>query len=203
MSKLLLKGGRVIDPAQGIDETADVIIDGGLIESVGSDLNINESNVLDVSGCIVAPGFIDMHVHLREPGQEYKETIQTGTAAAAAGGFTGVACMPNTSPVNDHRAVTELIIERADEAGSVPVYPIGCVSVGQQGEALAEIGQLVEGGCVAVSDDGVAVATAELMRRALEYTLMFYIPVFEHCDELSLTQIKKAHINEGPVSTDL
>jgi len=122
MPKLLLKGGRVIDPAQGIDKTADVIIDGGLIESVDSGLDINGANVLDVSGCIVAPGFIDMHVHLREPGQEYKETIQTGTAAAAAGGFTGVACMPNTSPVNDHRAVTEFIIERANEVGSVPVY---------------------------------------------------------------------------------
>ena len=203
MSKLLLKGGRVIDPAQGIDETADVIIDGGLIESVDSDLNINESNVLDVSGCIVAPGFIDMHVHLREPGQEYKETIQTGTAAAAAGGFTGVACMPNTSPVNDHRAVTELIIERAAEAGSVPVYPIGCVSVGQQGEALAELGQLVEGGCVAVSADGVAVATAELMRRALEYTRMFDIPVIEHCEDLSRTQNQKAPQTEGSVSTAL
>ncbi len=203
MPKLLLKGGRVIDPAQGIDKTADVIIDGGLIESVDSDLDMDGANVLDVSGCIVAPGFIDMHVHLREPGQEYKETIQTGTAAAAAGGFTGVACMPNTSPVNDHRAVTEFIIERADEAGSVPVYPIGCVSVGQEGEALAEIGQLVEGGCVAVSDDGVAVATAELMRRALEYTRMFDIPVIEHCEDLSLTQNQKAPMNEGSVSTAL
>lgn len=201
MSKLLLKGGRVVDPAQGVDKTADVMIDDGLIAGVGSDLDINGSDILDVSGCVVAPGFIDIHVHLREPGQEYKETIQTGTAAAAAGGFTGVACMPNTSPVNDHRSITEFIIERADKVGAVPVYPIGCVSVGQQGKALAEIGQLVDGGCVAVSDDGYAVATTELMRRALEYTRMFDIPVIDHCEDLSLTQ--KAPMNEGSVSTAL
>ncbi len=201
MSKLLLKGGRVVDPAQGVDKTADVMIDDGLIAGVGSDLDINGSDILDVSGCVVAPGFIDIHVHLREPGQEYKETIQTGTAAAAAGGFTGVACMPNTSPVNDHRSITEFIIERADKVGAVPVYPIGCVSVGQQGKALAEIGQLVDGGCVAVSDDGYAVATTELMRRALEYTRMFDIPVIDHCEDLSLT--RKAPMNEGSVSTAL
>ena len=201
MSKLLLRGGRVVDPARQIDEIADLLIDDGLIAGVGGDLDAADAEVVDVAGCVVAPGFVDMHVHLREPGQEYKETIETGTAAAAAGGFTGIACMPNTSPVNDHRAVTELIIEHADEAGTVPVYPIGCVSVGQQGEALAEIGELVDGGCVAVSDDGYPVATAELMRRALEYTLMFDIPVIEHCEDLSLTG--KAPMNEGPVATAL
>ncbi len=201
MSKLLLKGGRIVDPAQGIDETADLMIDDGLIVGVGAGLDANGADVLDVSGCVVAPGFIDMHVHLREPGQEYKETIKSGTEAAAAGGFTGVACMPNTSPVNDHRAITELIIERANEEGVVPVYPIGCVSVGQRGEALAEIGELVDGGCVAVSDDGYPVATTELMRRALEYTRMFDIPVIEHCEDLSLTGT--APMNEGRVSTAL
>jgi len=201
MSKLLLKGGRIVDPARGVDETADLLIDDGIIAGHGTDLDADGAEVIDAAGLIVAPGFIDMHVHLREPGQEYKEDVQSGTAAAAAGGFTGVACMPNTSPVNDHRSVTELIVERADEYGAVPVYPIGCVSVGQQGEALAEIGELVEGGCVAVSDDGYPVATAELMRRALEYTRMFDIPVIEHCEDLSLT--KKAAMHEGSVSAAL
>lgn len=201
MSKLLLRGGRVVDPAQGIDEAADLLIEDGLIVGRGRDLDGEGAEIVDAEGLIVAPGFIDMHVHLREPGYEYKEDVRSGTAAAAAGGFTGVACMPNTSPVNDHRAVTELIVERADAYGTVPVYPIGCVSVGQQGEALAEIGELVEGGCVAVSDDGYPVATAELMRRALEYTRMFDIPVIEHCEDLSLT--KKAAMNEGPVSAAL
>lgn len=201
MSKLLLKGGRIVDPAQGIDEAADLLIVDGLIAGRGNDLDSEGAEIVDAEGLIVAPGFIDMHVHLREPGHEYKEDVQSGTAAAAAGGFTGVACMPNTSPVNDHRAVTELIIKRADAYGTVPVYPIGCVSVGQQGEALAEIGELVEGGCVAVSDDGYPVATAELMRRALEYTRMFDIPVIEHCEDLSLT--KKAAMNEGSVATAL
>ncbi len=201
MSKLLLKGGRVVDPAQGIDETADLLLEDGLIVGRGNDIAAEGAEVVDVTGKVVAPGFVDMHVHLREPGHEYKETVATGTAAAAAGGFTGVACMPNTDPVNDQRAVTELIIERADEAGAVPVYPIGCVSVGQKGEALAEIGELVAGGCVAVSDDGYPVATAELMRRALEYTRMFDIPVIEHCEDMSLT--RKAPMNEGAVSTAL
>ena len=201
MSKLLLKGGRVVDPSQDLDEVADLLIDDGLIAEIGAGLSAEEAEVVDVAGCVVAPGFIDMHVHLREPGQEYKEDVESGTAAAAAGGFTGVACMPNTDPVNDNRAVTELIIERSDDVGTVPVYPIGCVSVGQQGEALAEIGELVDGGCVAVSDDGYPVATAELMRRALEYTLMFDIPVIEHCEDMSLT--KKAPMNESSVSTAL
>jgi len=201
MSKLLLKGGRIVDPAQGVDETADLLIEDGLITSRGTDLDVDDAEVIDAAGLIVAPGFIDMHVHLREPGQEYKEDVRSGTAAAAAGGFTGVACMPNTSPLNDTRAVTELIIERADEYGAVPVYPIGCVSVGQKGEAMAEIGDLVDGGCVAVSDDGYPVATAELMRRALEYTRMFDIPVIEHCEDMSLT--KKAPMNEGSVASAL
>lgn len=201
MSRLLLKGGRVVDPAQGVDETSDLLIEDGLVAGRGADLEADGTEIVDATGLIVAPGFVDMHVHLREPGQEYKEDVRSGTAAAAAGGFTGVACMPNTDPVNDNRSVTELIIERADEYGAVPVYPIGCVSVGQKGEALAEIGELVAGGCVAVSDDGYPVATAELMRRALEYTLMFDIPVIEHCEDMSLT--RKASMNEGAVSTAL
>ena len=201
MSKLLLEGGRIVDPSRGFDEVADLLIDGDRIAAIGDDLDASGAEVIDAAGLVVAPGFIDMHVHLREPGHEYKETVATGTAAAAAGGFTGVACMPNTVPVNDNRAVTELITERAEEVGAVPVYPIGCVSVGQQGEALAEIGELVAGGCVAVSDDGYPVATAELMRRALEYTQMFGVPVIEHCEDLSLS--RKAPMNEGQVSTAL
>jgi dihydroorotase len=201
MSKLLLEGGRIVDPSRGLDRVADLLIDGDRIAAIGDDLDAAGAEVIDAAGLVVAPGFIDMHVHLREPGHEYKETVATGTAAAAAGGFTGVACMPNTVPVNDNRAVTELITERAEEVGAVPVYPIGCVSVGQQGEALAEIGELVAGGCVAVSDDGYPVATAELMRRALEYTQMFGVPVIEHCEDLSLS--RKAPMNEGQVSTAL
>ena len=142
-----------------------------------------------------------MHVHLREPGFEYKETIVSGARAAAAGGFTGVACMPNTDPVNDHRAVTELILDRAAAAGPVHVYPIGAVSVGQRGEALAEIGELVEAGCVAISDDGYPVATAQLMRKALEYSQMFDIPVIDHCEEVSMTHGSVMH--EGTVSAQL
>lgn len=200
MSKLLLKGGRVVDPSQGVDKTCDLLIEGSLVAAIGENLAEDaDTEVLDVSGKVVAPGFVDMHVHLREPGQEYKETIATGTAAAAAGGFTGVACMPNTDPLNDNRTVTELILERADEVGTVPVYPIGCVSVGQAGEELAEIGDLVEAGCVAVTDDGYPVKTAFLMRRALEYTQMFDIPVIDHCEEMSLT--KKSPMHEGSVST--
>ena len=200
-ARLLLKGGRVVDPAQDLDDVADVLIDDGLVAAVGTDLAAEDAEVVAVDGMLVAPGFIDIHVHLREPGHEYKESIESGTAAAAAGGFTGVACMPNTAPVNDQRAVTEMILERADEVGTVPVYPIGCVSVGQEGEALAEIGELIEGGCVAVSDDGYPVATSELMRRALEYTQMFGIPVIDHCEDLTLT--RKAAMHEGAVATAL
>ena len=200
-ASLLLKGGRVVDPAQDLDGTADVLIEDGLVAAVGDDLSADGAEVVSADGFVVAPGFIDMHVHLREPGQEHKETIESGTAAAAAGGFTGVACMPNTEPVNDQRAVTEMILERADEVGTVPVYPIGCVSIGQSGEALAEIGELVDGGCVAFSDDGHPVATAELMRRALEYTQMFDVPVIDHCEDKTLT--RKAPMNEGAVSAAL
>ncbi|MFQ5742528.1 MAG: dihydroorotase [Acidobacteriota bacterium] len=202
MSKLLLKGGRVVDPSQGLDGRHDLLLDDGRVAEVGEEIPEDSCDeILDVSGCLVAPGFVDMHVHLREPGHEYKETIVSGTAAAAAGGFAGVACMPNTSPVNDNRSVTEFILERAIEEGAVPVYPIGCVSVGQHGEAMAEIGELVDGGCVAVSDDGYPVATATLMRRALEYTTMFEIPVIDHCEEASLTAGSAMH--EGVVSTAL
>jgi dihydroorotase len=183
----LFKGGRVIDPSQGLDGSLDVLVAGGLIERIGRDLPVDGADVVEVPpGLIVCPGFIDMHVHLREPGQEHKETIATGTAAAVAGGFTAVACMPNTTPVNDHAGVTGFILEKAQQAGAARVYPIGAVSKGSNGEQLSEIAELRTAGCVAISDDGRPVATALLMRRALEYAGMFGIPVIDHCEDPSL-----------------
>jgi len=193
--KRLLKGGRVVDPANGRDGVFDVLIDGDRIVRVGRDLPV-EADVMVVevpSGLVVCPGLIDMHVHLREPGQEHKETIATGTAAAVAGGFTAVACMPNTHPVNDNAGVTEYILKKAAEANLARVYPIGAVSRGQDGEQLADIAELRQAGCVALSDDGKPVATALLMRRALEYAGMFKMPVIEHCEDPSLKAGGVAH----------
>ncbi len=202
MSKLLLEGGRLVDPVAGIDECADLLLEDGLVAARGPGLQVQGPvERIDVRGCVVAPGFVDMHVHLREPGDEHEETIATGTRAAAAGGFTAVACMPNTNPVNDTRAVTEYILERAAEEGVVRVYPIGAVSVGQRGEALTEMGDLVDAGCVAFSDDGLPVATAQLMRRALEYARMFGVPIIDHCEERSMT--RGAAMHEGAVSAAL
>src|SRR5437870_6061643 len=187
MSKLLLKNGRVVDPANGRDGMFDVLIDGDRIGRVARDLPVDDAAVIEITaGLIVTPRLIDMHVHLREPGQEHKETVATGTAAAVAGGFTAVACMPNTTPVNDNAGVTEYILKKAAEANLARVYPIGAVSRGQKGEELADIADLRESGCVAVTDDGRPVSTALLMRRALEYTQMFGMPVIEHCEEQTL-----------------
>ena len=192
--KKLLKGGRVIDPVNGIDGVHDVLIDGDRIARVGRDLPVNGATVVEIpSGLIVCPGFIDMHVHLRKPGQEHKETVATGTASAVAGGFTAVACMPNTSPVNDNANVTSLILAKAAEAGQARVYPIGAVSKGSKGELLADIAELKEAGCVAITDDGHPVATALLLRRALEYAGMFGMPVIEHCEDQSLKGDGVAH----------
>ena len=192
--KILLKGGRVVDPANGRDGAFDVLIDRDRIGRVGRDLPADGARVVEIpSGLVVCPGLIDMHVHLREPGQEHKETVATGTAAAVAGGFTAVACMPNTAPVNDNAGVTEYILKKAAEANLARVYPIGAVSRGQQGEHLADIAELHKAGCVAVTDDGRPVATAVLMRRALEYTRMFDIPVIEHCEEQTLKGEGVAH----------
>jgi dihydroorotase len=195
MAKRLLKGGRVIDPANGRDGAFDVLIDGDRIARVGESLSADAGvAVVEIpSGLVVCPGLIDMHVHLREPGQEHKETVATGTAAAVAGGFTAVACMPNTSPVNDNAGVTEYILKKAAEASLARVYPIGAVSRGQAGEQLAEIGELKLAGCVAITDDGRPVATAMLMRRALEYAGMFGMPVIEHCEEQTLKGDGVAH----------
>jgi dihydroorotase len=192
---ILLKGGRVVDPANGRDGVFDVLIDGDRIARVGRDLPAaHGAAVVDVpSGLVVCPGLIDMHVHLREPGQEHKETVATGTAAAVAGGFTAVACMPNTSPVNDNAGVTTYILQKAAEANLARVYPIGAVSRGQNGEQLADLAELKAAGCVAVTDDGRPVATAMLMRRALEYTSMLDLPVIEHCEEQTLKGDGVAH----------
>lgn len=200
--KRLLKGGRVVDPANGKDGIFDVLIDGDRIAEVGKDLKADGAQVTNVpAGLIICPGFIDMHVHLREPGQEHKETVATGVASAVAGGFTAVACMPNTKPVNDNAGVTQLILQKAKEAGLARVYPIGAVSRGQKGEELADIAELKEAGCVAVTDDGLPVATAILARRALEYTSMFNMPMIEHCEDQTLKGDGVAH--EGPVAASL
>jgi len=203
VSKRLLKGGRVVDPAAGRDGAFDVLIDGNRIARVAKDLPAEAGvTVIQIpKDFVVCPGLIDIHVHLREPGQEHKETVATGTAAAVAGGFTAVACMPNTSPVNDNAGVTEFILKKAVEANLARVYPIGAVSRGQQGEQLADIAELKRAGCVAVTDDGRPVATALLMRRALEYTSMYGIPVIEHCEEQTLKGEGVAH--EGFAASSL
>jgi dihydroorotase len=192
--KKLLKGGRVVDPANGRDGAFDILIDGDCIAKVGKDLPVDGATVVEIpAGLVVVPGLIDMHVHLREPGQEHKETVATGTASAVAGGFTAVACMPNTSPVNDSATVTSLILAKAAAANLARVYPIGAVSKGQKGELLADIGELKAAGCVAITDDGHPTATALLLRRALEYAGMFGIPVVEHCEDPTLKGDGVAH----------
>jgi dihydroorotase len=192
--KWLLKGGRVVDPAHGIDGMHDVLIDGERIARVGRDLPVDDATVVEIpAGLVVCPGLIDMHVHLREPGQEHKETVATGAASAVAGGFTAVACMPNTHPINDDANVTAYILAKAAEANLAHVYPIGAVSRGSRGELLSDIAELKQAGCVAISDDGHPVATALLMRRALEYAGMFGIPVIDHCEDQTLKGDGVAH----------
>jgi dihydroorotase len=192
--KKLLKGGRLIDPANGLDGAYDLLIDGDRVTAVGRDLPADGATVVAVPpGYLVCPGFIDMHVHLREPGQEHKETVATGTASAVAGGFTAVACMPNTTPVNDNANVTGLILSKAAAANLARVYPIGAVSKGSAGSLLADIAELRQAGCVAVTDDGHPVSTAILMRRALEYASMFDMPVIEHCEDPTLKGDGVAH----------
>ena len=202
---LLLRGGRIIDPSQGIDDIGDVLIEDGKVAHAGNALNElrrdNGLEVIDCAGHIVAPGFIDVHCHLREPGREDVETVATGARAAAAGGFTAVCAMPNTDPVTDNQAAVGFIVRQAQRAASARVYPIGAVSVGQRGEALAEFGEMVGAGAVAVSDDGKPVATAQLMRTALEYARTFGIPVADHCEEMSLA--RGGAMNEGIVSARL
>ena len=187
MSSLLIYGGRVIDPASGFDGLADVLIVDGLIEAVGLNLNAESAPRFDATGRIVAPGFIDMHVHLREPGIEHAETIETGARAAAAGGFTTICCMANTIPVNDSATVTSYIVQRAREVACVNVFPIGAITKGSLGEELAAIGSMHSAGIVAISDDGRPVMNARVMRRAMELARAFDLPVIDHCEDLNLS----------------
>jgi dihydroorotase len=197
--RLLLKGGRVVDPARRYDKAADVLLADGRVAQVGARLPAKDAEVVDVTGLVVCPGFIDIHTHLREPGREDKETIASGTRAAAAGGFTAVCAMPNTDPVNDNAGITRSILEKARLEGTVRVYPIGAITRGSLGQELAEYGDLREAGCVAVSDDGKPVASARMMRRALEYARAFDLTVIDHCEEPTLSE--NACMNEGPVAT--
>ncbi len=199
MSRLLLKGGRVVDPALGVDDDLDVLLAEGSVAEVGRRVSARGAEVVEVAGLVVCPGFIDLHVHLREPGREDKETIASGVRAAAAGGFTAVCAMPNTEPVNDNAGITRFILEQARAAARVRVYPIGAITRGSKGEELAEYGELRQAGCVAVSDDGRPVASARVMRRALEYARAFDLAVIDHCEEPALSH--GASMNEGPVST--
>ncbi len=187
MARLIVRGGRVIDPAAGFDAPADVWIEDGKIVGVGADLDAAGAGEFDARGCIVAPGFIDMHVHLREPGFEHAETIETGARAAAAGGFTSICPMPNTAPVNDNATVTRYIVEQAERMARVNVFPIGAITKGSQGEELASIGSMRNAGAVAISDDGRPVMNARLMRRAMETAASLGLPVIDHCEDLHLS----------------
>ncbi len=199
---ILIKNGHIIDPANKVDEKLDVLVSDGKISRLGKpgSLPANGNQVIDAAGKFVVPGLIDMHVHLREPGFEYKETIATGTAAAKAGGFTSVCCMPNTNPVNDNRSVTEFILAQARNA-SAQVFPIGAVTKGSKGEELAEMGELHAAGCVAISDDGKPVMNASIMRRAMEYSRIFDMLIISHCEDSTLSF--KGVMNDGIVSTEL
>jgi dihydroorotase len=199
---ILIKNGHIIDPANKVDEKLDVLVSDGKISRLGKpgSLPANGSQVIDAAGKFVVPGLIDMHVHLREPGFEYKETIATGTAAAKAGGFTSVCCMPNTNPVNDNRSVTEFILAQARSA-SAQVFPIGAVTKGSKGEELAEMGELHAAGCVAISDDGKPVMNASMMRRAMEYSRIFDMLIISHCEDSTLSF--NGVMNDGIVSTEL
>jgi dihydroorotase len=199
---LVLRGGRAIDPSRGLDQPADILIQDGKIAAVAPGLAPPEgAEVRDVRDRVVAPGFIDLHVHLREPGNEDVETIATGARAAAAGGFSAVCAMPNTDPVTDNQAAVGFIVRQAARAGLTRVYPIGAISVGQRGERLAEFGEMVGAGAVAVSDDGRPVVSSHLMRTALEYARTFGIPVADHCEDPTLAFGGVMH--EGLVSTRL
>lgn len=204
--RCLIENGLVIDPASGIRKPLDILIENGRIVRVGERLRAiakagGQTEVIDAAGRWVVPGFVDLHTHLREPGQEYKETIATGTCAAAAGGFTTVCAMPNTRPVNDNAAITEFILEKAAREGRVNVLPIGAVTKGSRGEELAEFGELKAAGCVAVSDDGQPVHDAQIMRRALEYAKAFDLLLIDHCEDSALARGGVMH--EGRVSTEL
>ena len=196
MNRLLVKNGRVIDPACGLDGPRDVLVEDGLIAAVEEKIEAADAEIYDAAGRVVAPGFIDIHVHLREPGIEHAETIETGARAAAAGGFSSICCMPNTIPVNDSPTVTSFIVERARRHAIVNVFPIGAITKGSEGEQLAEIGAMKEAGAVAVSDDGMPVMNSGVMRRAMQYAGSFGLTVIDHCEDLNLSVAGDIH--EGP-----
>lgn len=199
---ILLKGGRIVDPSQGLDAVGDVLLGDGRIVSCGGNIaGPDGAETIDCAGLVVAPGLIDVHVHLREPGREDVETVATGAHAAAAGGFTAVAAMPNTKPVTDNQATVGFVKRQGEAAGFARVYPYGAITLGQQGETLAEFGEMVAAGAVAVSDDGRPVENAHLMRTALEYAQTFGIPVVEHCEVMALAHGGSMH--EGVVSARL
>lgn len=196
---LLLKGGRVIDPANDLDDIRDILIENGKIKAIDLGIQVAEAVVYDLRGKIVSPGWIDMHVHLREPGYEGKETIHTGTRAAVAGGITAVAAMPNTNPVADNQSVVRFIKEKAQSVGYAKVYPVGAITKGSQGEELAEIGEMYSAGAVALSDDGKPVTNGQLMRLAMEYANMFDLPLISHAEDLKLAN--DGYMHEGYIST--
>jgi dihydroorotase len=201
MRKLVIKHGRVLDPAQNLDRLADLAIEDGVVREIAERIDATGSEVFDASGLVVAPGFIDMHVHLREPGFEHAETIETGSRAAAAGGFTSVCCMPNTQPVNDNATVTSYIVDRARRFAVVNVYPIGAITKNSAGEELAAIASMKQAGIVAISDDGKPVMNAQVVRRAMEYARAVDLPLIEHCEDLHLSAAGDMH--EGLQSTRL
>ncbi len=201
MNRFLVKNGRVIDPASGLDGPRDVLVEDGLIAAVEEKIEAPDAEVHDAAGRVVAPGFIDIHVHLREPGIEHAETIETGARAAAAGGFSSICCMPNTIPVNDSPTVTSFIVERARRHAIVNVFPIGAITKGSEGEQLAEIGAMKEAGAVAISDDGMPVMNSGVMRRAMQYAGSFGLTVIDHCEDLNLSI--GGDIHEGPLAVRL
>jgi len=203
--KLLIKNGNVIDPSQNIEKKMNILVDGNLIKEYTKNINELEKRkdvkVIDAKNLVVTPGLIDIHVHLREPGYEHKETIRTGTLSAAAGGFTSIACMPNTNPINDNASVTDYILLKARTEGIVNVLPIGAITKSEEGEELAEIGEMYQAGCVAISDDGMPVTNSNLMRRAMEYVRAFDLPVIVHAEDKYLSD--DGVMNEGKTSTML
>ena len=198
---IVIQGGHILDPGR-FNGVGDLLIDNGTVAAVGRTVNVPAgATVVPAKDRLVVPGFVDLHVHFREPGFEYKETIQSGASSAVAGGFTTVCCMPNTNPVNDNQAITEFMLERARAAGLANVLPIGAITKGSEGKELAEIGDLRRAGCVAISDDGKPVMNSLVMRRAMEYALAFDIPVVDHCEDLHLAE--GGCMNEGLISTEL